>query len=323
MGRPEQRARRAVIPEKGNFRRRIRFPIPLQDPQRLRTAPLVDGLEIVAGQQDIPAFEQLGKDRVFQLAGVLHLVDGDETEALPPAAGNGFVAKKRIGPLDQVAKIQPVKLSQRTVVFQDEIRALPFKEVGQFRIKLEIPNAKELHLVRPLHEKPGNSLPVILRLVSRIQIEGSAALLDNPDEILERRQRKAAHVQVPDDFQTIVLVKNREIRKQCGLAFRLLPDNLAAKAVNSPDHDAPSFGGERRFDALRHFLAGFVRKRQAKDLLRHGQPQLQDTRDTQGKRVGLPRPRGGEKQEIFVEGVHDLLLVRIQCGHGLFLFSNS
>ena len=31
----------------------------------------------------------------------------------------------------------------------------------------------------------------------------------------------------------------------------------------------------------------------------------------------------GEEQDVFVEDVHDLLLVRIQCGHGLFLFSNS
>lgn len=91
---------------------------------RIGAAPFVNGLEIVAAKEDVAAREESADDCVLDFARILHFVDGDEAELFPPAAADGIVLEKFIGPGNEVGKIDGVVFGKGGVVLPDKVFAI-------------------------------------------------------------------------------------------------------------------------------------------------------------------------------------------------------
>ena len=316
VGSAEQCARRAVVFAQGNLHRGPFLPKVGQQPAGVRSAPFVDGLERVPRQQDVPAIEQPGEDRVFHFVGVLHLVHGEEAEAFPPAAGGLLVAEQAVNARDQIVEIHAVELRQRLPGAKGQLRALPLDKSRQRVVRsLAVVHAEGKHLAATLREETRHDLPVVRRRVFRVNVVGRAALLDERDKVLQRGQGKAAGIQVAEAFLAVLRVEHGEVREKLRAALRLLPQDRVAKAVDGLHHHAPPFGGQQPLDPVRHLFARLVRERQAEDLLRRGEAKLQYVRDAPCDRIGFSRSGGGQQQHVPVEGIDDFLLLGVQTRH--------
>ena len=72
----------------------------------MRSAPFVNGLKIVAAEEDDASRKQTGNEVVFDVARILHFVDGDVGEAVLPAPAYVVLPQQERGADDEVFKIQ-------------------------------------------------------------------------------------------------------------------------------------------------------------------------------------------------------------------------
>lgn len=86
---------------------------------RIRTAPFVNGLEVIAAEEDVAPREEAADDGVFDFARVLHF-DGDEAEAVPPALAAGIVSEEVVGAGDEVREVDGVVVGQDGIVLLDQ-----------------------------------------------------------------------------------------------------------------------------------------------------------------------------------------------------------
>ena len=89
---------------------------------RIRTAPFVNGLEVIAAEENVAAREEAADDGVFDFARVLHFVDGDEAEAVPPALAAGVFAEEIVGAGDEVREVDSVVVVQDGCFFLNSMK---------------------------------------------------------------------------------------------------------------------------------------------------------------------------------------------------------
>ena len=66
----------------------------------------------------------MADDGIFDFTRILHFVDRDKTELFPPAAADGIVLKKFIGPGNEVGKIDGVVFGKGDIIFPNKVFAV-------------------------------------------------------------------------------------------------------------------------------------------------------------------------------------------------------
>ena len=116
----QEELRSPVVGRKGDFPGMVGLAELFQNIFRIRTAPFVNGLEVIAAEEDVAPREEAADDGVFDFARVLHFVDGDEAEAVPPALAAGIVSEEVVGAGDEVREVDGVVVGQDGIVLLDQ-----------------------------------------------------------------------------------------------------------------------------------------------------------------------------------------------------------
>ncbi len=284
----QKKLRRPVVRRKGDFPWVIGLAEAGQDFFRVGTAPFVDGLEVVAAEEEIPPREEAADDGVFDFARVLHFIDGDEAEAFTPAPAAVLVCKEAIGAGDEVREIDGMVVGQGRVVLGEERGAVCFE-------------------------------PGLQDLVGRrevVQFLQDALFLLEFDVVLQglqgfgRCRRRCG--QGVDELLAVFVIVEQKIMTAVALALRLFFEQAVAEAVDRLDDDGLAFFFGRGDDAFFQFFAGPVGKGQAKDLSACGGFRFQDMGHAAGEDAGLARAGRGVEQNRLFQIVDDLLLLCVE-----------
>ena len=137
-GRAQKNLRRTVVLRQHDA---ARMPVALvgaQDGLGVRAAPLVDGLEVIAAEQQAAAAEDARENAVLELARVLHLVDVDVEEAARPLDGDIRLSKERFGLHDEIREVEAVHIVEARIVTRRDCRAPGLPRFEKLAVELVV-----------------------------------------------------------------------------------------------------------------------------------------------------------------------------------------
>ena len=283
----QEELRSPVVGRKGDFPGMIGLAELFQNVFRIGAAPFVNGLEVIAAEEDVAAGEEAADDGIFDFARVLHFIDGDEAEPVPPALAAGFVCEEVIGAGDEVREIDGVVVGQDGIVLPDEVVAVVMEPglEGFFR-RREIVEVREDALFLGKFDIVLQGLGVIARC---------------------RRRRR----EVVDELPAVFVIVEEKIIITVALALCFLFDEAVTETVDRLDDDVQALFVGRSDDAFLQLLAGPVGEGQTEYLRAFSGLRFQDMGDPAGQDTGLARAGRGVEQDGLRQVADDLLLLVI------------
>lgn len=283
----QEKLRRPVVARKSDFPGMVGLTELFQDIFRIGAAPFVNGLEVIAAKEDVAAREEAADDGVFDFARVLHFVDGDKAEAVPPALAAGVICEKLVGTSDEICEVDGVVVGQDGIVLLDQDVAMVLE-----------PGLEGFFGCREI-----------------VEIGNDALFLGKFDEILQGlgvvARCRCRNRQAVDNLPAVFVVVEQEVIVTVALAFRFFFDEAVTEAVDCLDDDSEALFPGRSDDALFQFLAGPVGEGQAEYLCAFGSACFQDMCDPAGQDAGLARTGWRIEQDGLRYVIDDLLLLVI------------
>ena len=275
----EDEVRRAVVLLQLDHRGIRKVRLEFQNVRRLRAAPAVDGLVVVAHDRDVALLVGEQRDEVeLQAVRVLEFVHHDVAELpLPALAHIAVLAKQPHREQEQIIKVHRVQIFQLLIVARVHC-------ADERLVVSGLPPAGVLRLADHVLRKAGIQL-----LVAR----GGAR-----DDLFDQPRR-------------VALVVDREVFLVAEL-LDVLPQDAHAQRVKGGHHGLLRLIGiDHRRETFAHFFRGLVRESDREDVLRRGAARDEEC-GARGDHARLAAARAGEDEQRALGGSHRALLLGIQ-----------